>query len=117
MRANSATIAKSATPQKNLANSLFRNILRITSLDARICQPSNQPARVTTNQINILPGVIGKKYEPGSRSVFCIACITRPRCPAPAFPAVVPKAPLLLALNPSALELVALLPADQFGQA
>src|ERR1700751_2750910 len=113
MRANSATIFKPASLQENSANSLFRNILRITSLDARICQPSNQPARVTTNKINSLPGVI-KKYESSSRPLLALL---ESQGSSARLLTVDPKAPLLLALDPCALELVAFLPADQFGQA
>lgn len=53
MRANSSTLFKPAF-QKNYANSLFRNILPITLLYARICGQTCRSARLTTNKINNL---------------------------------------------------------------
>src|ERR1700758_2639876 len=76
MRANSATIFETAVAQGSPNNSLFCNILRITSLDARICESRRQPARLTTHRISSLPGVLEKKLDGRPHPVSGIACIT-----------------------------------------
>jgi hypothetical protein len=92
MQANSATIFKPASLQENSANSLFQDILRITSLYAGICEPSSQPGRVTINQINTLPGVIEKNMSQDLGQSSALLEFTRPGGPAPACPPVDPKA-------------------------
>src|ERR1700747_536159 len=116
MRANSAPTFKPASLRENSANSLFRNILRITSLDARICEPSNQPAPLTTNQIKSLPGLIEKNMSPALARPPALLESQGPAARLLPFQLLIPNV-LLLSLGPAARELVAFFPADQFGQA
>ena len=61
MRTNS--IFETSTVQKKSVNSLCRNILRVTSLDARFCGSRSEATSITTHQINILPETSEKNID------------------------------------------------------
>lgn len=67
MRSNSTISVETTDVGQSRANSLFNNILRINSLNARICDSSNRYTRPNYKHINILEKVTEKNMNPVDR--------------------------------------------------